>query len=455
MATGIPKTQSSQTNGQVASARLVDDVQLVYEGKRAKSEVVATQPAKLVLMRQSSSASDPKTEIDSRLYYGDNLSVLAALMHDAEVRGKVRLIYIDPPYATQSVFQSRSQVDAYSDLLVGAHYIEFVRERLILLRELLAEDGSIYVHLDDKMAFHVKVVMDEVFGRGNFRNWITRKKCNPKNYTRKAYGNVSDYILFYTKSDRYVWNRPFDAWTPERSRKEYQYVEEGTGRRYKRVPIHAPGVRNGETGKTWRGMSPPPGKHWQYSPRLLDEMDARGEIYWSPNGNPRRKIYLDESNGVPVQDIWLDFRDAHNQNIAVTGYPTEKNPDLLARIIQASSDPGDLVLDCFAGSGTTLAVASRLNRPWIGVDNSIEAISAILRRFSHGTERMGDFVSQRLLRDAGEDIGTLPLFAWSDGSNSTAVRTGPADEIAGFSLHSVESGVNEIANLLSTLPHSD
>jgi adenine-specific DNA-methyltransferase len=259
----------------------------------------------------------------------------------------VRLVYIDPPYATQSVFQSRSQTDAYSDLLVGAHYIEFLRERLILLRELLADDGSIYVHLDDKMAFHVKVIMDEVFGRGNFRNWITRKKCNPKNYTRRAYGNVADYILFYTKSDTYVWNRPFDDWTAERAEKEYTYTEEGTGRRYKKVPIHAPGVRHGETGQPWRGMTPPPGKHWQFQPRTLDEMDARGEIYWSPTGNPRRKIYLDASDGVPVQDIWLDFRDAHNQNIAITGYPTEKNPDLLARLIQASSNPGDLVLDCF------------------------------------------------------------------------------------------------------------
>jgi adenine-specific DNA-methyltransferase len=454
MATGIPKSQSIQTNGQDSGARPVDDIQLVYEGKRAAIDIIATQPAKLVLMRQPSSASVPTRENDNRLYCGENLSVLAALMQDEEVRGKVRLIYIDPPYATQSVFQSRSQIDAYSDLLVGAHYIEFVRERLILLRELLAEDGSIYVHLDDKMAFHVKVILDEVFGRSNYRNWITRKKCNPKNYTRKAYGNISDYILFYTKSDRYVWNRPFDAWTPERARKEYQYIEEGTGRRYKRVPIHAPGVRNGETGKTWRGMSPPPGKHWQYSPSLLDEMDARGEIYWSPNGNPRRKIYLDESNGVPIQDIWLEFLDAHNQNIAVTGYPTEKNPDLLARIIQASSNPGDLVVDCFAGSGTTLAVASQLNRRWIGVDNSIEAISAILRRFSHGTERMGDFVSQRLLRGAGEDIGTLPLFAWSDGSKSTVVRTGSANEKADFWLYSIQSSANEIENLLSTSPQS-
>jgi adenine-specific DNA-methyltransferase len=137
---------------------------------------------------------------------------------------------------------------------------------------------------------------------------------------------------------------------------------------------------------------------------VLDEMDARGEIYWSPNGNPRRKIYLDESEGVPVQDLWLEFRDAHNQNIRITGYPTEKNPELLARIIEASSNPGDLVLDCFSGSGTTLAVASGLGRTWVGIDNSVEAIATTLKRFARGTEPMGDFVSQRLATQGRDGV---------------------------------------------------
>lgn len=135
-------------------------------------------------------------------------------------------------------------------------------------------------------------------------------------------------------------------------------------------------------------------------------MDARGEIYWSPNGNPRRKIYLDESSGIPVQDIWLEFRDAHNQNIEITGYPTEKNPALLARIIEASTNPGDLVLDCFAGSGTTLAVASQLNRRWIGIDNSVEAISTTLRRFAKGLAPMGDFVGKQ---ETQENVLQKPL----------------------------------------------
>ena len=123
-------------------------------------------------------------------------------------------------------------------------------------------------------------------------------------------------------------------------------------------------------------------------------MDRRGEIFWSSNGNPRRKIYLDDSDGIPVQDIWLDFKDAHNQNIEITGYPTEKNIEMLEQIISASSGPGDLVLDCFAGSGTTLVAAGNLGRRWIGIDNSDEAISAILNRLQFGSRPMGDYVTK-------------------------------------------------------------
>jgi len=395
MATGIPlangRAKAARSKGRGDNAHHPSlDIALSYEGKKSESVILATPPAELV----RDNKEGVKGDAANRLYFGENLSVLAALLNDPTVRGKVRLVYIDPPYATKSVFQSRQQTDAYSDLLEGAHYIEFLRERLILLRELLADDGSIYVHLDDNMAFHAKAVMDEVFGASNFRNWITRKKCNPKNYTRKTFGNVSDYILFYSKTDNYVWHRPVEAWTAQRADKEYQYTDEKTGRRYKKVPIHAPGVRNGETGQPWRGMMPPPGKHWQYRPSTLDEMDARGEIYWSPNGNPRRKVFLDESDGIPVQDIWLDFRDAHNQNIHITGYPTEKNPALLRQIIEASSNEGDIVLDCFAGSGTTLAAAHAIDRHWIGIDNSPEALRVILQRFARGLEPMGDFVTK-------------------------------------------------------------
>jgi adenine-specific DNA-methyltransferase len=260
------------------------------------------------------------------------------------------------------------------------------------------------------MAFHFRVILDEIFGEQGYRNFITRKKCNPKNYTRKTYGNVADYILFYTKSNDYMWNRPVDKWCDLQAKasKEYQYIDEKTGRKYMKVPIHAPGIRNGATGGIWHGMMPPPGKHWQYLPSKLDEMDARGDIYWSPTGNPRRKIYLEDSVGIPVQDIWMDMRDAHNQNIHITGYPTEKNPDILTRIIKASSNPGDIVLDCFSGSGTTLITAAQLNRRWIGVDCSGEAIKTTLHRFEHGSARMGDFVNNH------PQETFLPLFKVSD-----------------------------------------
>lgn len=430
MATGIPNSNGG--NGR-SPARMGDTatVTMTYPGKKSVAAILTTPPAKLSVAWSGETASSRNA-----LYYGENLAVLAALSHDLRVRGKVRLIYIDPPYATRSVFQSRKQADAYHDLLAGADYLEFLRERLILLRDLLAEDGSIYVHLDENMAFQAKVLMDEIFGPSNFRNWITRKKCNPKNYTRKTYGNVSDYILFYTKSDDYVWHRPLITWTDEHAAREYTYVEPGTGRRYKKVPIHAPGVRNGETGKPWRGLTPPPGKHWQYLPRTLDEMDARGEIYWSPTGNPRRKIYLDRSGGIPVQDIWMEFRDAHNQNIRITGYPTEKNPEMLARIIAASSNPGDLVLDCFCGSGTTLEAAHRLGRHWVGVDNSAEAIRTTLARFAKGVEPMGDFVRRMEREDATQSDETmLPLFDVNIPAKEADHDNGTHEPISNFALH--------------------
>lgn len=380
MATGIPKKINTLSNGSVS---------LIYRDKTTEDEI---QNVPLVSFDEYHSSPSGK-----RLYFGDNLDVLRALVDDPSICGKVNLIYIDPPFATQSQFLSRKQSQAYDDMLCGAAFVEFLRKRLILLHRLLSNNGSIYIHLDEKMIFEMKIIMDEVFGAKNYRNMIVRKKCNPKNYTRKTYGNIADFILFYSKTDKYIWNKQTVPLSEE-SKKEYQYIEGDTGRKYMKVPVHAPGTRNGETGKQWRGKMPPPGKHWQYTPKLLDEMDARGEIFWSKNGNPRRKVYLDQHPGVGVQDIWLDYRDAHNQNIKITGYPTEKNPELFRRIIAASSNPGDMVLDCFAGSGTTLAVADEMQRNWVGVDNSVEAIKTILRRFEHGLQAMGDFVKKKTNR---------------------------------------------------------
>jgi adenine-specific DNA-methyltransferase len=382
MAVGVGG-KGKKTSG-VIEGHLLGEMRLEYPGKRSVEDILTTPAGQYKI--------SGATRGENRLYHADNLAVLATLAKDEAVAGKVRLVYIDPPFATASAFESRKQNHAYDDHVIGPAFVEALRERLILIHHLLADDGSLYLHLDERMAFHFRIVLDEIFGGRGYRNMITRKKCNPKNYTRKSYGNVADYILFYTKTESYAWNRPYEVWSEEKALKEYPCVDE-RGRRYKKVPIHAPGIRNGETGKPWKGKMPPPGKHWQYLPSTLDELDAAGDIYWSPTGNPRRKIYFENSGGIPLQDIWMDMRDAHNQNIHITGYPTEKPPAMLARIIEASSNPGDLVLDCYSGSGTTLAVASTLRRRWIGCDRSEEAITTTLRRFELGTERMGDFIN--------------------------------------------------------------
>ena len=377
MATGVP-CKNGIGNGRA--------LELAYPGKLSQQDILSEPTASIFEVAH-------KTSSKNRLYCGDNLAALKLLVNDDTIRGKVALVYIDPPFATRGTFLSRKQKMAYDDDLSGADYVENLRKRLVFLRELLSSFGSIYLHLDETMVFQMKLILDEVFGVSNYRNIIVRKKCNPKNYTRKAYGNIADFILFYTKTDRYIWNRPVEPLS-EKSEKEYLYVEPETGRRFMKVPIHAPGKRNGATGSPWRGKLPPPGKHWQYTPEMLDQMDARGEIFWSTNGNPRRKVYLDEHSGVGIQDIWLDFRDAHNQNIKISGYPTEKNSELIRRIIEASSNPGDLVLDCYAGSGTTMAMADKLQRHWIGIDRSPVAISTIFERFECGLSPMGDYVTK-------------------------------------------------------------
>lgn len=369
-------------NAEVREKYSDNSFQIIYQGKESFEQIIdKSTPAILKLVRVFNQTNDK--EYFNSLFYGDNLNILKSLYSNREIKSKIKLIYIDPPYSTKQKFKNKSQSHAYDDLLNGASYIEFIRKRLIFLRELLADDGSVYIHLDENMAFPIKTIMDEVFGEKNYRNWITRKKCNPKNYTSKQYGNIQDFVLFYTKSNNYTWNRPYETQGIYNFEERFPKIDKVTGRRYALVPIHAKGTRNGATGGLWKGMNPPEGKHWQFTPDKLDEFERQGRIYWSPNGNPRRIIYADEDKGVPVQDIWLSFKDAHNQNIKVTGYPTEKNPDMLNRIIKTSSNEGDIVLDCFSGSGTTLAVAEELGRRWIGMDSSELAIKTTIKRLTN------------------------------------------------------------------------
>ena len=325
------------------------------------------------------------TGASNKLICGDNILALQSLLD--EYRGQVALIYIDPPFATNGQFRvgkdrtstvSSSKGDelAYTDTLVGYEFLAFLRKRLILLRELLSHRGSIYLHIDYKIGHYVKILMDEVFGERNFRNDITRVKCNPKNFVRKGYGNTKDLILFYSRSGTMIWNDPQVPMSEADKSRMFRKVDD-SGRRYTTVPLHAPGeTDNGDTGKAWRGIYPPRGRHWRSKPEVLDDLDRRGLIEWSANGVPRKKIFADEKETKRMQDIW-EFKDPQ-----YPVYPTQKNLDLLNFIIRTSSNPGDLVLDCFCGSGTTLLAAQTLDRTWIGIDNSESAIAATRKRLA-------------------------------------------------------------------------
>lgn len=323
-------------------------------------------------------------ESNNKIILGDNFQVLKCLIYDFNMKNSVDLVYIDPPFSTNTTFKignertstisySDSDDIAYDDILIGSDFIEFLRGRLILIRELMSEKGSLYLHIDYKIGHYIKIIMDEIFGAKNFRNDVTRIKCNPKNFKRKAFGNIKDLILFYTKTNNYIWNEPKVEMSDKDIDRLFNKID-NNGRRYTTIPLHAPGeTKNGNTGKPWRGIKPPTGRHWRSSPETLEELDKNGLVEWSSNGVPRKKVYADEQKhkGKKLQDIW-EFKDPQYPI-----YPTQKNEKLLDLIISTSSNENSLIMDCFAGSGTTILTAAALERNWIGIDSSEQAIRII------------------------------------------------------------------------------
>lgn len=323
------------------------------------------------------------------LIKANNIEGLKYLIDTKGLKGKIDLVYIDPPFATNSEFtvteeraatvsHSRNGDIAYTDNLTGKEFIAFLKERLLLIKELLSEQGSIYLHTDYKIGHYVKVMMDEVFGIENFRNDITRVKCNPKNFKRIGYGNIKDMILFYTKTSSPIWNEPRENYTPNDIQKLFPKTDR-IGRRYTTVPIHAPGETL--SAKPFRGLMPPTGRHWRTEVHILEQWDNDGLIEWSSKGNPRKIIYADEKEGKRIQDIWSSFKDPQYPT-----YPTEKNQEMLNLIIKTSSNKNSIVLDCFCGSGTTLKAAALNGRHWIGIDNSETAIKATIQKMDINPE---------------------------------------------------------------------
>jgi len=354
----------------------------------------------------------------NKLYFGDNLDILREHIPDESVD----LIYLDPPFNSQANYnvlfgekngtQSQAQITAFEDTwhwsaesertyrtlveegpkklsdLIQAFrsflgqndmmaYLAMMAARLAELRRVLKSMGSIYLHCDPTASHYLKLILDAVFGIKYFRNEITWQRTFAHNDPGR-YGNTCDSILFYSKSQDYTWNQPYAPYS-EAYIKSHFTKKDIDGRLYQLVTLDAPA--HGRPPKyLWKGLPPPPGRMWALSEDKMQELERIGRIQYTSKGVPRRKYYLDELPGTPLQSLWADIPPVNSQARERLGYPTQKPEALLERIITASSNIGDVILDPFCGCGTTINVAERLHRRWIGIDITHLAISLIRYR---------------------------------------------------------------------------
>jgi site-specific DNA-methyltransferase (adenine-specific) len=361
------------------------------------------------------------SEWKNKLYFGDNLSILREHVPDESVD----LIYLDPPFNSQATYnvlfgekdgsQSQAQITAFDDTwhwgedseqtyrevvtegpkkladLVQAlrsflgrndmmAYLIMMAPRLDELHRVLKSTGSIYLHCDPTASHYLRLLMDAVFDPRNFRNELIWKRTTAHSSARR-FGPVHDVILFYSRSENYVWNKQFTPYDEAYIKSKYSQTD-SDGRRFTLSDLMAAGVRHGSSGKIWRGIDPSDnGNHWKFAVESLERLDKEGRIYWSKKGKtPRYKRYLDEVKGRALQDVIEDIYPINSQAKERLGYPTQKPESLLERVINASSNEGDLVLDPFCGCGTTINVAERLKRRWIGIDITHLAIALIKNR---------------------------------------------------------------------------
>jgi adenine-specific DNA-methyltransferase len=339
------------------------------------------------------------TDWRNRLIWGDKKYVLPSLL--PEFAGKVRLIYIDPPFDTGADFSFNTEIPdcdetftkrpsileqkAYRDTWGRGleSYLEWFYQTAILLREFLAEDGSIYVHLDWHVGHYAKVLLDEVFGAENFRNEIVWKRKGGSANPQNRLGVVTDSLLWFSKSERITFNPQFTKDNDDAKKyieERFNRVDEKTGRRYMDSPLVSPNPRPKLTYE-YKGYSPPP-SGWSISKVVMERWDKEGRLLFPPDKSKRirRKVFLDEYVGQPIQNLWTDIFVINSQSNEFVGYDTQKPESLLDRVIRFSSNDGDLVLDCFVGSGTTAAVAEKLNRRWIACDLSRFGIHTTRKR---------------------------------------------------------------------------
>jgi len=361
------------------------------------------------------------------LYFGDNLEVLRKHVPD----GSVDLIYLDPPFNSRRDYNilfkenggldseaqikafsdtwhwsTRSAQDAYHDvvlkgpprvgqLLESLHkaiggndvmaYLAMMTIRLVELHRVLKPTGSLYLHCDPTMSHYIKIVLDQVFGPANFRNEIVWRRTNAKGLATRRLASNHDVILRYSKSEDMAWNPLFKEHDPDYVRTFYRYVEPETGRRYRLADLTNPNQNRPNLTYEFLGVT----RVWRWTKERMEEANQNGLIVQTkPDGVPALKRYLDEQEGTAIDDIWDDIRPVQSQAKERLGYETQKPLALLERIIQASSNEGDVVLDPFCGCGTAVVAAEKLKRKWIGIDITYLAINLMRNRLrdSFGTQ---------------------------------------------------------------------
>ncbi|MGH0430935.1 MULTISPECIES: site-specific DNA-methyltransferase [Bacillus cereus group] len=327
----------------------------------------------------------------NKIFWGDNLQVMSHLLRD--FRGKIDLVYIDPPFDSKADYKKKISLKGekiendltafeekqYTDIWSNDEYLQFLYERIILLRELMNENASIYIHCDYRRSHYIKLIMDEVFGADNFINEIIWKRTNAHNMKAKGYVRSNDHILFYSKGKNFTFN---DQFLPYGEAQLKRFKQDENGDLYK-----AENLTFSSTNKNrqfeWRGATPPPNRSWGFSFEDLEKLWEQGRIICKKDGTPRMdglKVYLDETKGTPVTCNWTDIARVGNTSSERLEYPTQKPEELIERIIKASSNEGDIVFDCFMGSGTTQNVSLKLNRKFIGADINLGAIQATKQR---------------------------------------------------------------------------
>ena len=257
-------------------------------------------------------------------------------------------------------------------------YLSYMAERLLIMSRLLKPKGSLYFHCDPTVSHYVKPLLDAVFGHDNFRNEIIWRRYGAHNDVgqgSKRFGRVHDVLLMYGKTDSVTWNQGFTPLNENYVKGTYRYTDEA-GRRFRTTPLTAPGgAEKGNPIYEWNGHI----RAWRYSKKTMHGLHDEGQLYYSKTGYPSKKTYLDQSKGVPIQDIWADITSLSGTHKERMGYVTQKPLALLERIILASSNPGDVVLDPFCGCATTLEAAHKLGRQWIGIDIAIHAVKRVAR----------------------------------------------------------------------------